>query len=111
MDDDILHLVEILHESGEVRFRYERHLSEDRSNWIRHGLFVAYSTSGQIVSEGQYVEGLEQGVWRSFHGSGVLAAEGEYRDGQEHGVWNFWNDDGTHEKSVTYENGVAQTVG
>ena len=80
-DDNVLDLAEIPYPSGSIQFRYSRILSPDKTRWIRHGLFVRYSETGQIVSEGNYVLGQEQGLWRDFHSNGQLAAEGLGKDG------------------------------
>jgi hypothetical protein len=103
-----LNIAEVLHPSGAVRFRYARVLSPDGKSWIRHGLFRAYSEDGQLVSEGMYVNGLEEGRWRDFHSNGHLAAEGSYSAGKEHGVWRHWKADGTPEAATNYVNGVEQ---
>ena len=95
-------------ESGAVRLRYARRLSQDGSQWIRHGLFVEYYESGRVKSEGEYVDGKEEGIWRDYHANGRLAAEGVYEAGQEEGVWRFFGDDGREEKSVIYRAGVEQ---
>jgi antitoxin component YwqK of YwqJK toxin-antitoxin module len=111
--DDTLHIAEIPYESGEIRFRYARRVSDDGTKWIRHGRFVEYSKTGQVLSEGEYVDGLEQGLWRDFFPNGQLAAEGHYVNGQESGIWRFWNEDGSPERAVEYGNGnpLGEDVG
>jgi antitoxin component YwqK of YwqJK toxin-antitoxin module len=103
--DDTLHIAEIPWDSGTIRFRYSRILSEDGLRWVRHGLFVAYHESGAIASEGHYQHGAEEGTWCDYHENGCLAAEGYYRGGKEEGVWRFWAADGTGEKAVKYIDG------
>jgi antitoxin component YwqK of YwqJK toxin-antitoxin module len=90
-----LDIAEIFYDSGAIRFRYSRYLSEDGLSWVRHGLFRAYHECGALASEGQYCNGTEQGVWRDFHSNGRLAAEGVYESGKEVGIWRFWDDQGT----------------
>ncbi len=97
-----LHIAEIPYESGEIRCRYTRYLSEDGTRWIRHGLYQAYYPSGVLKSEGTYEDGLARGAWRDFHANGQLAALGQYEDGVEIGEWQFWDTDGNKEESVTY---------
>ena len=99
-----LHIAEIPYESGAVKFRYARVMSPDKTRWIRHGLFVAYHENGKVMSEGQYVDGLEDGQWRDFHPDGQPAAEGHYREGKEVGVWRFWKPDGTEEPGTDHGN-------
>jgi antitoxin component YwqK of YwqJK toxin-antitoxin module len=100
-----LHIAEIPSESGGTRYRYARVLSEDGTRWIRHGLYVEYSESGKVLSEGHYAGGKEEGLWRSFYESGQKAAEGQYIAGKQEGAWYFWSPSGTPEEPVTYRNG------
>lgn len=100
-----LHLAEISYESGAIHFRYSRVLSEDRTRWIRHGLFVEYSESGSVIAEGSYNNGKEEGLWCSFHANGQKAAEGHYVAGMEEGTWHFWGPTGQQEEVVIYRNG------
>ncbi len=93
-----LHIAEVFYETGEIRFRYSRYLSDDSTRWIRHGLFRAYHPGGELASEGNYAEGAEYGQWRDYYPSGTVAAEGQYEMGEEVvGTWRFWAPDGTLE--------------
>ena len=107
-DAETLHIAEIPWETGELRYRYSRRLSEDGARWVRHGLFQAFHRGGGLASEGTYVNGGEEGVWRDFHENGSLAAEGAYRAGLRDGVWRFWNDDGTLEGETVFVEGKEQ---
>lgn len=90
-----LNIAEIPYESGEIRFRYTRVMSEDGSRWIRQGLFREYHQNGQVIAEGEYANGKEQGLWREYYPNGQLAAEGCYENGREVGEWRYWNPDGS----------------
>ncbi len=94
-----LNIAEILYETGEVRFRYARYLSPDGAKWIRHGLFTELHMNGQLISQGMYADGLEDGSWQDFYDNGQIAAEGTYSQGTEVGIWRYWNPDGTEEAS------------
>jgi hypothetical protein len=74
--------------------RYTRVLSADGRRWVRQGLFTEFHRNGQLVSEGTYVNGTEEGPWRDFHENGQIAAEGHYAAGVETGVWRYWNSQG-----------------
>lgn len=88
-----LNIAEIFYESGKLQYRYARYLANDGSKWIRHGRFTAFHKNGELASEGNYVDGLEDGVWRDFHENGRLAAEGCYEKGRETGEWQYWDAD------------------
>lgn len=89
-----LNIAEIPYDTGEMRFRYSRVKSQDGTRWIRHGLFREYHKSGQVISEGNYVDGKEQGLWRDYYPNGQVAAEGYYDGGTEVGEWKYWDIDG-----------------
>ena len=89
-----LNIAEIAYESGAIRFRYSRYLSDDGTRWVRHGLFRAFYENGSLASEGNYTHGVEHGVWRDYHENGQLAAEGNYENGVEAGEWRHWESTG-----------------
>ncbi|WP_343610936.1 hypothetical protein [Novosphingobium sp.] len=93
-----LNIAEIPYEDGTIRYRYARYMAEDGTRWIRHGMFCAYHPDGTLASEGNYVDGKEQGLWTDYHPNGQMAARGLYADGAESGAWEFWNADGSPQK-------------
>lgn len=92
-----LEIAEILYENGSVKYRSSRYLASDGSRWIRHGLFVAYSENGAIVSEGHFEHGVEHGEWKDYHPNGGIAASGHYDRGSEAGAWMYWDVNGRPE--------------
>lgn len=104
-NDYILYIAEILYETGEVHFRYSRKMSDDGTNWIRHGLFTEYHQNGSILSTGVYDEGLETGHWKDYHENGNIAAEGDYKGGKEIGKWLYYDDTGKLECEEILEQG------
>lgn len=86
-----LNIAEIAYESGELKFRYARRLSANGAGWIRDGLFQSFHKNGQLSSEGQYRDGLEEGLWSTYQQDGQLASRGSYREGKEIGGWAFWD--------------------
>jgi antitoxin component YwqK of YwqJK toxin-antitoxin module len=99
----ILQVAEIKYDTGEVQYRYMRYLSEDKTQWIRHGLFCRYHKNGNLASEGNYEHGAEEGLWIDYHENGAKAAEGHYRSGVEVGIWNYWTSDGTQEDAEIFD--------
>jgi antitoxin component YwqK of YwqJK toxin-antitoxin module len=94
-----LYIAEIPYDTGELRYRYARHLSSDGSQWIRHGLFTEFHQNGQMASQGTYANDLEEGSWQDFYENGQIAAQGLYRSGIEIGTWQYWNPEGIQEAS------------
>lgn len=107
-NDGVLNIAEIPYPSGKVQFRYSRYLAKNGSEYIRHGLFVAYHENGIVASEVVYEHGIETGPCRDYYPNGQLAAEGVYLKGKEHGLWRYWNQDGQLEQEVEYRDGIEQ---
>jgi antitoxin component YwqK of YwqJK toxin-antitoxin module len=105
-DRDVLNIAEIPHQDGSLRFRYSRYLSADGKKWVRHGLFHAFHANGQLASEGEYVDDLENGPWRDYHDNGRPAAEGRFKAGKKEGVWHYWDEEGHPEEDEEYVEGV-----
>jgi antitoxin component YwqK of YwqJK toxin-antitoxin module len=99
---DTLNIAEIPYETGELKFRYSRYMSADKTKWIRHGLFCQYYKNGNIASEGEYEHGLENGLWKDYHENGIKASEGHYKNGKQTGIWNYWDKEGKVEVSETF---------
>lgn len=85
-----MNVAETYYQTGEIQYRFARYLADDGITWVYHGRFVAFHRNGQLASEGNYIDGLEEGVWRSYHDDGQLAAEGCYRQGEQTGTWRYW---------------------
>ena len=105
-----LNLIEVPYASGAIRHRFAVAPNADGTSWVRHGLFVAYSETGVVLSEGSYVHGKEHGLWRDYHPNGQLAAEGQYVHGNEEGLWRFWNEQGAEERPTEYERGQERAA-
>lgn len=89
-----LNLAEIPFEDGTIHYRYARYMSADGTRWIRHGLFCCYYRDGSLASEGNYIDGAEDGLWTDYHENGQMAARGRYKNGEKVGRWDFWDNNG-----------------
>lgn len=61
---------------------------ESFRNGQEHGRLVEYSDTGKVITEGEYVNGLEEGVW--FVEVGDHHEEGVYEAGMKQGVWKHY---------------------
>lgn len=61
-------------------------------NGIENGFLTEYSDSGTIITYGEYVDGLEEGVWT--YQLGDIKIEGSYKEGTRTGEWKYWYDNG-----------------
>ncbi|MDP8568958.1 toxin-antitoxin system YwqK family antitoxin [Methylophilus aquaticus] len=103
-----IQIAEIPFESGAIKHRYSRYMSEDKTRWVRHGLFTAFYENGSKASELQYEHGVEQGECIDYHSNGQVAARGQYHEGKEQGLWRYWAEDGSEEPSCLFENGIEK---
>jgi hypothetical protein len=62
-------------------------------NGLKTGQWTEYDPQGVLVSQGTYVEGLEEGIWTTYEG-GRAKSEGRFVRGKEVGQWMYWTSDG-----------------
>jgi len=91
-----------------------KHLVSDRENQridgTKHGKWDNFNETGQLLSRGNYVNGMVDGFWRAWHENGKIRWEGHYFNGKQDGLWLFWNSDGDliFEEIHKNEKGVKQ---
>lgn len=71
-------------------------INQHDSDGRRQGLWRHSYKSGQLSSEGYYVNGQEEGLWRHLDVSGLLAWKGYYVNGKRYGPWKHWQNMGGH---------------
>ncbi|PCE66016.1 tetratricopeptide repeat protein [Sediminicola luteus] len=92
---------------------------------IKHGSYKRWGYFGQVLVEGQYVNGKAQGVWKSYYDTGELSrefafildkltydksfykngqleSEEYYLNGQKHGTWKNFSEQGHLELQIEY---------
>lgn len=55
---------------------------------VLHGDYVAYDDSGEVLTQGRYDEGSEEGYW--FYRNVQSIEEGHYETGLRSGKWKIW---------------------
>lgn len=65
---------------------------ENYLNGSSEGIFTEYDENGKVIIQGEYVEGLEEGLWT--YNLGDHREEGTYRGGMRNGEWKYFYDDG-----------------
>ena len=81
-------------------------LKEERyRNGLRDGLSTEYDETGKVITEGEFVDGNEDGPWFELIGDNFI--RGTYRDGLRNGMWyNFYLDrNGEKTDSLCYYKG------
>ncbi len=83
----------------------------DMLNGQRHGLWVAYGSSGQVKSRNTYVNGVLEGPSTVFRENGALYYEGQHFSGHPVGTWKFHDEIGTLVRTVVYDSTGAEIKG
>lgn len=59
---------------------------------LADGLMTEYDEFGNMLVEGEYIEGLENGFW--YYDYGDVKLEGDYLDGMRNGLWKHYYSNG-----------------
>jgi len=65
---------------------------ESYLNGKTEGIFTEYDETGKIIIQGEYLDGLEESLWK--YQLGDHREEGTYRGGMRNGEWKYFYDDG-----------------
>lgn len=65
---------------------------ESFRNGLSDGPYVEYNEEGKVVTQGEFVEGLEEGFWKYEYGD--IREEGTFRGGKRNGEWKTYYDNG-----------------
>jgi hypothetical protein len=77
--------------TGELRMlRYARRAAD--GELVNDGSYTLYYQDGQPELEGEYVDGVRQGLWRWFYEDGTPKAQCRYVDGE--GPYTAWYENG-----------------
>lgn len=99
---------------------------------VKDGPFIAYASGGDMMIEGSYRNGVQQGEWTLWYENGVRASidhyddgvqdglhtswyangqkalEGQYRHGKRQGVWTEWDPSGLRSRKMPYRAGSPE---
>nr|NQU90720.1 hypothetical protein [Bacteroidota bacterium] len=60
---------------------------------LADGLMTEFTEEGEVIAEGEFIEGMEEGPW--IYVNGDYREEGEYSYGLRNGIWKSWYPDET----------------
>ncbi|MCK9613238.1 MAG: hypothetical protein WC401_00095 [Bacteroidales bacterium] len=68
----------------------------------RNGKWSSWHQNGNKWSEGNFVDGIDDGERTVYHENGEKYFQGTYKNGKKTGVWKFWDDKGELVKKENY---------
>ncbi len=99
------------------------------SNIIRNGKWKEFNKHAVLISEGNYINGAKDGVWReyydhtgsimieevydngvqhgrfaSFHPNGSVWSEGQFKNGRREGCFKVYNEEGRNVRTLLFVN-------
>lgn len=79
-----------MYENGKVEVEWTEKL--ENGEYILHGPYTAYYSTGTVRQIGQYSSGVRSGMWKFNHPNGNTESEGEFRNHKKHGPWVYYFD-------------------
>lgn len=77
---------------------------------LAEGLRTAYFPDGKTRYIRNYVNGLENGEFKQFFANGKIEQEGIFKDAKEDGLWKLWYSTGELKKQAEFKNGKEITT-
>lgn len=74
---------------------------------VEHGESLRWHENGQPWVQGDYIDGVREGLWLSWHLNGSNRGEGRLHRDRRVGTWTTWHDNGQKRSEAAYEVGLA----
>ena len=71
-----------------------------------NGLFELWSPTGEKWEAGRLKDGLRHNEWVTYWEDGKIRSQGSYLEGKKQGVWKEFNQEGIEQEFYTYKNGT-----
>lgn len=76
----------------------------------REGSWKSFYRDGQLWSEGDFENGLRQGITITYHDNGNKYYEGQYNKNQKTGIWKFYDKNGEFDYEINYTERAKQKI-
>ncbi|HEY2580518.1 MAG TPA: hypothetical protein VGI43_01850 [Mucilaginibacter sp.] len=93
--------------SGKYTLIYPKGQIMTQGNYVNgdfNGPFKTYYFDGSVESSLFYRNGLMDSIYTSYYYGGVKSADGQYKQGNKTGTWKYYNEDGKIYTSAQYSN-------
>ncbi len=92
---------------GRLKLEYTYYLDK-KGRKIEQGPFTKWHENGQIMIEGNFRDGKEEGIWKEFLRNGVIKTGGGYQGGVKEGLWIIYYPGGQKHFEGFYHNGEKE---
>jgi len=92
------------------RIKLEYTYYEQDGKKIEHGIWKKWFENGNLMFEGEYLNGKKNRVWKQYLITGQILTQGEYVDNVKEGLWITWFDNGSKKIEGSYKNGMKDGV-
>ena len=75
-----------------------------------NGFKTFYYQNGNKSSEGNFVNGKPEGLWKSYFENGKLKSEGNRHNNKPDGLWKFYNENGKIASELIYDLGLKNGI-
>lgn len=74
----------------------------------KNGKWKEYNKHAILISEGNYIDGLKDGLWRFYYDSGELMIEEYYDLGKKHGPYTMYHRNGVIGSQGQFKNDLRE---
>ena len=73
---------------------------------VEHGEALLWFDNGQVKLQGEYIDGVREGLWLAWYSNGNDRGKGRLYRGRRMGTWTMWDEKGQKRSEVAYEMGL-----
>ena len=95
------------HENGKLRSeeKFKAHEIKLKTEWesFRTGKWIYYYENGQKESEGNFLNGKQEGHYTNWYDNGNKETEGDFKNDKKEGRWTYWYKRGQLREEFVYK--------
>ena len=97
---------ETFHPNGATRRQWIVKILPDGTE-VEHGESLIWYDDGQVKMQGEYIDGVRDGLWRSWWSDGIMRGEGRLYRNKRIGTWTMWHENGQKRIETSYDKGLT----
>jgi antitoxin component YwqK of YwqJK toxin-antitoxin module len=79
-----------------------KHIGGQHEAGLRTGTWTTWNQLGEVITQGDYLAGLQDGPWWWWRGDGMPQVSGPFTAGERSGKWTAWHSSGLQEWEGSY---------
>ncbi len=74
------------------------------------GKFIDFFYDSTIIAEGNYINGVKDGLFKIYYLNGKIKESGFYKNGIRIGIWEYWYENGSIKQKINFSDETSKVI-